>query len=475
MVRGFAARVPAVRAAGQWWSSDAVGERAHGWLSSLGDVVVGERPCAGAVPADVDGVALFVALSARPGPAIVLSHDPAGWPSRSSLFEGLPLALPPRLHSLADEATRRGFIPVRLGTEARAQRSVPFVPLCTDGFVVFTSGSTGAPKPVYRLAKRIAAGAAARNTALGLTHGDGIVGGVPPSSGQGVVQIVTAMGLGGPLGMLAPRDHRDALATLADPRFTCWRATPHYADVLGRCALAGAPRVPPVCVMSSPVARDVFDRFVLRFGVPLRQTYSSSETGVVTVDGGPPDTVVFGTVGHPVTGVEVRVGESLQEPARTGVPAPLWVRSPWLMSGYGVPPHVEGATLDEGWWRTPDRGSVDGTGRLTLAGRTDDRVRSRDGRLVDLAYVSERLAAVAGIVAAVALPVQSPSGTLVGAVIEVADGAGLDVLRPRIAAALPGWALPRHTVIVPELPRLATGKPDRLACLALLSRDPSGH
>ena len=85
--------------------------------------------------------------------------------------------------------------------------------------------------------------------------------------------------LGGPLGLLEPLDHRAALDALARPEFQCWRATPHFADVLGRCALTGPAVAPPVCILSSPISRSVFDAFVARFGVPLRQTYSSSETG----------------------------------------------------------------------------------------------------------------------------------------------------------------------------------------------------
>ena len=49
--------------------------------------------------------------------------------------------------------------------------------------------------------------------------------------------------------------------------------------------------------------------FFHAIGVPLRQSYSSTETGIVAVDNGPPDDVRPDTVGRPVPGVEVSFGE----------------------------------------------------------------------------------------------------------------------------------------------------------------------
>jgi O-succinylbenzoic acid--CoA ligase len=463
-------RMPDVCVSGQWSSSQSLAGAADGWVAVVDERVGAGAVCAAALPSSAEGIALLGALSSRMPAFVALSGDPAAWPDAPLLRSGLPLVLPPSLAILRDEAARRGFAPVVLPPPSPAPRGGTRPWLTTDGVVVLSSGSTGAPKVVFRPMARIVAGIVARNQALGLAQGDGLVGGVPLSSGQGVVQVVTAMILGGAIGILRPRDHRDALALLEQPAFTLWRATPHYADVLGRCALASVPRMPPLCVLSSPVSARVFAAFRDRYGVPLRQTYSSTETGVVTVDGGPAPTVVHGSVGFAVDGVRVCIGDSPWRQVPAGTTARVWVKSPWLMAGYGAPPDVAPRDDVDGWWGTQDRGALDGDGRLTLDGRIDDAVRTRDGRLVNLADVANALAALPGVRHVVALPIDGDSGAAVGAVLECEDGVTFELLRPAISGGLPSWTRPRHTVIIPELPRLASGKPDRLACLALLAK-----
>lgn len=465
-----APRIPDVCVSGHWVPREALASAAASWAAVVDECVGASAVCAAALPSSAEGIALLAALSSRTPAFAALAGDPAAWPDAQWLRGGLPIVMPPSLAMLRGEAERRGYRPVVLPEPLPSSSDTARPCLATQGVVVLSSGSTGAPKVVFRTTASMVAGVEARNRALGLKPGEGLAGVVPLSSAQGVLQVVTAMVLGGALGILRPRDHRDALALLQHPAFTLWRATPHYADVLGRCALASVPRMPPLCVLSSPVSARVFEAFRDRFGVPLRQTYSSTETGAVTVDGGPASTVVHGSVGFAVEGVQVCIGDSPERQVPPGTTARVWVKSPWLMAGYGAPPDVAPLTDMDGWWGTQDRGRLDGDGRLTLDGRLDDAVRTRDGRTVNLAQVASALAALPGVRHAVALPLEGDSGAAIGAVLECAEDVTFEMLRPSISRGMPSWAWPRHTVIVPELPRLASGKPDRLGCLALLAQ-----
>ncbi len=461
-------RVPQFHATGRWWPSDELASVAAGWRDAIDEQAGPDAVCAVAVPSTADGLALLAAGSGRSSAVPVLAADPEFWPDRAPLFDGMPLALPPAIAGLADEARRRGFVPLLLGPSNGAVRT-PVEPLRTPGFVIHTSGSTGVPKPVYRPTSHIIEGARVRARALGLRDGDGLVGGVPFSSGQGVVQVVTAMILQGALGMVGPVDYREVLTTLSLPQFACWRATAHYADVLGRCALRSVPRAPRVCLISSPVGEPVHRAFASRFGVPLRGAYSSTETGAIAVDAAPDAEVQAGTVGRPLPGVDVAIGEHPHTPAPTGTVGRVWVRSPWQMAGYGLPPHVERPGEVNGWWPTRDLGALDEAGRLRLAGRIDDCVRTREGRLVNLEAVAAALRNLRGVRAAVVLPLESAAGTSFGAVLQGEPGLSLDDVRRAAGAALASWALPRAMHLVPELPRLPNGKPDRLACMVLLA------
>ena len=68
----------------------------------------------------------------------------------------------------------------------------------------------------------------------------------------------------------------------------------------------------------------------------------------------------------------------------------------------------------------------------------------------------------------VVLPVPSPLGVLVGALVESPRALDPDDGRGAAARILPPWLSPQVVAVTMRLPRLAGGKPDRSACLALL-------
>jgi acyl-coenzyme A synthetase/AMP-(fatty) acid ligase len=274
--------------------------------------------------------------------------------------------------------------------------------------------------------------------------------------------------LGGSLGLLDPLDHRAVLDALARPEFHFWRATPHFADVLGRCALTGPAIAPPMCALSSPIARSVYDAFLDRFGVPLRQTYSSSETGLIAVDAAPAAQVRPETVGRPLPGVEVVIGDHPGSPEPPAVPGRIWVRSPWQMAGYGFPPDVDRPGAVDGWWPTRDLGTLDAGGSLTLAGRMDDAIRTRENRLVNLSQVATALREIRGVTDAVVVPLDTAAGVTFGAVVQCGPDLTLAEVRRGMADALPSWSWPRRLRVVPALPRLPNGRADRRGCITLL-------
>jgi acyl-CoA synthetase (AMP-forming)/AMP-acid ligase II len=466
------ASMPRVLHRGRWWSADELDAMARCWHAAVREALRDGGPLvAGVLPATHEGVALFVALSSLPPTLVVLAPDVRVWRSEPPVPRGTPVLLLPSLASLAPSARDLGLVPILLpDPSGHPMGGAPVTPLQGPGVVVFTSGSTGLPKPVYRPMAIMITWAMARVGVLGLVRGAGLLMGVSLATGQGIHNMMTAIVLGGALGLLDPLDHRAALSALALPAFQCWRATPHFADVLGRCALSGPAHAPQFCLLSSPVSRPVHEAFRDRFGVPLRQTYSSTETAVVTLDDAPPGAVRPDTVGRPVPGVEIRIGDHPLTPRPSGETARIWVRSPTLMTGYGFPPLVPPAATVDGWWPTQDVGALQGDGHLVLRGRLDDRIRTREGRVVDLAMVAARLRELPGVTAAVVVPLAGPAGPSFGAVVECEPGVAVETLRARLSESLPPWSWPRAVEAVRSLPRLPSGRPDRHACLALLGQ-----
>jgi acyl-CoA synthetase (AMP-forming)/AMP-acid ligase II len=139
-----------------------------------------------------------------------------------------------------------------------------------------------------------------------------------------------------------------------------------------------------------------------------------------------------------------------------------------MMEGYGFPPDVARPGEVGGWWPTRDVGMVHPDGQLTLAGRLDDCIRTREGRLVDLAFVASSLRAAQGVRDVAVVAFQSPSGPSFGAVLECETATTVSTLKARLSDTLPQWAWPRMMTIVDSLPRLPNGRADRLSCSAML-------
>ena len=467
-----APRIPSVRAAGRWWSSDEVEAMASRWraeiLERIGD---GCRPVAGALPARPEAVPLFAALTSLHTPVILLPPDVHAWRSGPSLPAGTVVVLAPSQAPVAPAVEQIGCVPCIVSDERDSKpvrRDPPLDLLQSPGVVLFTSGSTGTPKPVFRCMSALIAGVTAPLEALGLESGDGIIAGVSLAHGHGLTRLLSSMVLGGPLGLLDPLDYRAALATLALPQFACWSATAHFAEVLGRCTLTGPPIAPRICLVSSPISQAVFRAFHSRFGVPLRQSYSSSETGIIAIDAAPPAAVQPDTVGRPLAGVDVRIGDHPDRSSPPGESGRIWVRSPWQMIGYGFPPALDRPGDVDGWWPTRDLGVLEPDGRLVLAGRIDDCIRTREGRLVNLATIASRLRAAQGVRDVAVVPLQSPAGPSFGAVLECEPSITLAELKDRLSDDMPQWAWPRAMAIVRSLPRLPSGKADRRSCFDVL-------
>jgi acyl-coenzyme A synthetase/AMP-(fatty) acid ligase len=112
----------------------------------------------------------------------------------------------------------------------------------------------------------------------------------------------------------------------------------------------------------------------------------------------------------------------------------------------------------DGWLRTKDAGSIDGTtGLLTVHGRLDSQV-SIGGLKVDLAEVEEALTALPGVTGAVVV-----QGAGIEAFVTVREQEVFDGLAASLAARLAPYKRPRTLHALPEIPRTVTGKPVRNA------------
>ena len=177
-----------------------------------------------------------------------------------------------------------------------------------------------------------------------------------------------------------------------------------------------------------------------------------------------------GSSGRPVPGVEVRLidqnGAEVKEAGRSGR---LEVRAPFLCAGYRladppsrIPAHRPAERFHGEWFATGDEYLRDEDGFYHHCGRSDDMLKV-SGLWVSPAEIEDALAGIASIGEAAAVSGESTAGLseIVLYVVPAPDADGeaaLVAAREQLARSLPPFKLPRHYVLLAELPRTATGK-----------------
>ena len=313
--------------------------------------------------------------------------------------------------------------------------------------VIATSGSTGVPKGAQLSRAALEASARATMRRIGLRDDDRWLSCLPWQHIGGLQVLLRARLFDTPIDVHESFDvdrfaRADAsLVSLVPTQLA--RLLDAGVD-LGkfRVVLLGGAAAPPSLLRRAAAA-----------GARVVTTYGMSETaGGCVYDG------------VPLEGVDVRVDAA---------DGRVLLRGPVLMTGYRLQPELTAAALAHGWLHTNDAGSLH-DGRLVVHGRLDDVIVTGGENVVatQVAAVLAEHPAVAD--AAVAAAPDEIWGQRVVAVV-VPRGAAptLDDVRRWLAGRLPTAAAPRALVVVERIPRLVSGKPDRLALERLAQAAPT--
>jgi long-chain acyl-CoA synthetase len=163
-----------------------------------------------------------------------------------------------------------------------------------------------------------------------------------------------------------------AAARLAWPLFDRLVA----ADV--RAAFGGRLRV---AVSGGAALALPISRCLLGFGVPVVQGYGMTETSPVVAANTPQDNDPA-TVGRPLEGVELRIGDNRE----------LLVRGPGVMRGYWKRAPETAQSFVDGWLRTGDQAALE-SGRLRILGRVKEIIVTSTGEKIAPADLEQAITA----------------------------------------------------------------------------------
>ena len=314
--------------------------------------------------------------------------------------------------------------------------------------VIATSGSTGQPKGVVLTHNALAASAAATFARIGLEDGDRWLSCLPWHHIAGLQVMLRARLAGTPV---VVHDGFDVDRVAGEPDVTLVSLVPTQ---LTRLLDAGADvsRFRVILLGGAAAPAALLDRAAAA-GARVVTTYGMSETaGGCVYDGVPLD------------GVDVAT-----DPPSINRAGRIRLRGPMLMSGYRLRPDLTATAIDDqGWFTTGDLGRWDGH-RLVVHGRGDDVIIT-GGEKVAADAVAGTLAQHPAVhdVVVVGVPDGEWGERVVAVVVPTSTAPTLDELRTWIRDRIGAAAAPRELVLVAALPRLSSGKTDRLAARSLV-------
>ena len=332
--------------------------------------------------------------------------------------------------------------------------------------VLFTSGSTGAPKAVLHTQRALAYKAALMRDVHGLTSDDAVLMPAPLAHISGLLNGILVAGAARMRAVLMAKwDPEHALQLIGQHQISFMIGPPTFF-----VGLMGTPGFTPERVASlrliSSGGAGVSPAFVAeateRLGALVKRTYGSTEAPTMTTSlAGDPVERARETDGRPVGEVELKLGANDE----------LLVRGPELFAGYADPADNEGAFSPGGWFHTGDRASIDPDGWLTITGRIKDMV-IRGGENISVAEVEAVLEAHPAVQHAVAVGFPDERlGERLAAVVVADDGFDLDTCRQWFEArGMARFKTPERVIVIGEMPTLAAGKPDRAALRSLVNR-----
>ena len=449
--------------------------RMAGWLQGQG---VGVGQCV-VIETERSLQGVLHILAVLVAGAYYLPLEPA-WPAERR-HDLLTRAEPALVLCDPASSSARGPWPSASLEQAGRDAELPFqAPQLTDrhlAYLLFTSGSTGAPKGV--LVEHGALGNYARSAsaALGLQAGMRLALTSPLSVDLGHTLLFGAWQVGAGLVIAAAEDLVDGAAFsrfLLRERPDVAKFVPSHLAAL----LEGhTPPLPETLILGGEATpqRLVEQLFKRAPGLRLFNHYGPTETTVGVMfhplRADAPDRDERVPLSRVLDGNRVYLLDQRLRLVPTGALGELYIGGAQLCRGYLGQASAECFIEDpflagQRLYRSGDLGRYRAEGGLQLVGRQDQQVKLR-GQRIELGEIEAALLALPGVEQAVAR-LWSPgdgAASLIAYVVlneDAAEGA-LEQLPRALAARLPEALCPARLLAMPSLPRLANGKVDRSA------------
>jgi long-chain acyl-CoA synthetase len=202
--------------------------------------------------------------------------------------------------------------------------------------------------------------------------------------------------------------------------------------------------------------------FSLLYGRKICSGYGLTEASpVIAVDGEGED-YPTNMVGRPVVGVTCQVRDDAGNPLPTGTVGTLWASGENIMQGYYNEPTMTAQVLHNGWLNTGDLATIDAEGCISIVGRSKDLIINK-GFNIYPQEVENVLLRHPAIYKAAVVGKEEDGGEVPVAYVALREGT--KVIPAEVTAFcrenLAAYKVPRVVTCLPDLPMTATGKVDK--------------
>lgn len=340
------------------------------------------------------------------------------------------------------------------------------------GVLLFTSGTTSAPKAAVLRNRHLVPYVLETIDFLNATPDEAILVSVPPYHIAAVSSVLTSTYAGRRMVQLVTFDPHLWVDTVRRERVTQAMVVPtmlnRILDVVEADG-AGLPHLRHLSYGGGRMPAQVVERaMALLPGIDLVNAYGLTETSSTITLLGPDDhreaaassdpavRARLGSVGRALPSVEIEIRDADGNVLPAGMAGEIHVRGDQVSGEY----LSHKATDDSGWYPTRDRGHLDPDGFLFLDGRADD-VIVRGGENLSPAEIEDRLGAHPAVAEAAVIGVPDTEwGERVEAFVVRAERGSADgaELQSWVREALRSTKVPAAIHFVDELPYNETGK-----------------
>jgi oxalate---CoA ligase len=335
--------------------------------------------------------------------------------------------------------------------------------------ILHTSGTTSRPKIVPLSHSNVAASAKNIATALNLAADDRALNIMPLFHIHGLIAGVLApLSRGGSI-FCTPGFNALRFFHAMDEAAPTWYTgvpTMHQA-ILSRAKnnseIIARHRLRFIRSSSSSLPPQVLSELEATFEAPVVEAYGMTEAAHQMASNPIGGVRKPGTVGL-AAGPEVAIMDIEGNLLDIGEVGEIVIRGANVTGGYENNAKANGEAFTNGWFRTGDQGTIDAEGYITITGRLKEII-NRGGEKVSPREIDEVLMDHPAVLQAVTFSVPHDKlGEDVAAAVVLREGqqATERELRHFVIARVASFKVPRKILLMPEIPKGATGKLQRI-------------